>query len=239
LFSSIITYRSLKANQEKILAEEQLKQFEELKKYTNNLEQVYNNLRSFKHDYVNIMSSISSYLDEGRYAELTDYFYTNIMPLKKELTQNTDALNKLMNVKQLEIKSLLSYKMMYALEQNISITIDIPEVIEYINMDPIDLTRILGIYLDNSIEAAIETAHPQIGLHIGKMDNYIALIISNNFVNKGIPISKMSDPGTTTKGDGHGVGLNNVKQIFSRYDTLFHETYIDGDYFFQHVHFPN
>lgn len=239
LVSVTISYRTLKTSQETVIAQEQLKQYENLKEYTANLEQVYNSLRSFKHDYVNIMASISSYLDEKHYDDLYEYFHSNIVPLQKELVQNTDALNNLMHIKQLEVKSLLSYKMIYAIEKNIQVVIDIPDDIEHVNMKPVDFVRILGIYLDNAIEAALETAAPKVNLHLANMDTYIALIISNSFVDRDLPISKMSELYATTKGAKHGIGLYNANSILMNYPSVFHETYIENDLFFQHIQIGN
>lgn len=239
LVSAIIIYQCLKVNQRYYKAQEELKQYESLKEYTSNLEQVYNNLRSFKHDYVNIMTSISSYLDEKKYDELFDFYHTNLVPLKNELVQNTESLHHLMHVKPLEIKSLLSYKMMYAIEKNISVTIDIPNDITKICMNPIDLTRLLGIYLDNAIEAALESQHPNVNLHLADIDGYVAFIISNSYLDKGLSLAEMTKLHTTTKKNGHGIGLHNASLIFKKYPSVFHETYIENNLFFQHMQIPN
>lgn len=235
ILTLVINYHVLKKSENTILAQEQLKQFENLKEYAENLEQVYNNIRSFKHDYVNIMTSISSYLDEKRYDELTEYFYRDILPTKEALNHNTDTLNRLMHVKQLEVKSLLSYKMLYAVEQGIQIHIDIPDDIETINMKSVDLLRILGIYLDNAMEAALETERPQVNLHMANMESYIAILIENSYVDHGIPISKMLQKDVTSKGEGHGVGLHNANEILIRYPNILHETYTKDSMFYQHL----
>lgn len=235
ILTLVINYHVLKKSENTILAQEQLKQFENLKEYAENLEQVYNNIRSFKHDYVNIMTSISSYLDEKRYDELTEYFYRDILPTKEALNHNTDTLNRLMHVKQLEVKSLLSYKMLYAVEQGIQIHIDIPDDIENINMKSVDLLRILGIYLDNAMEAALETERPQLNLHMANMESYIAILIENSYVDHGIPISKMLQKDVTSKGEGHGVGLHNANEILLQYPNILHETYTEHSIFYQHL----
>ena len=118
---------------------------------------VYNNLRSFKHDYVNIMTSLSTYIDEKRYDELETFFYEHILPMQKNLTQKNGSLNHLLHINILELKSILYAKLLLALNQNIDVNIDIPDEIDSINMDPVDLVRMLGIYLDNAIEACLET----------------------------------------------------------------------------------
>ena len=208
---------------------------ESLNEYTKNLELVYNNLRSFKHDYVNIMTSLTAYIEEKRYDELETFFYEHILPSQKNLTQKNDTLNNLLHVKVLELKSILYSKLLIAVNQNIEVNIDIPDDIDSVPMDPVDLTRMLGIYLDNAIEASLETEHPVINFHMGKMGQNIVFIISNTFIDKGLSVSQMQKKNVTTKGDGHGIGLFNVSEILNRYDNIYHETLIENNLFIQQI----
>ena len=102
-------------------------------------------------------------------------------------------------------------------------------------MDSVDLTRVLGIYLDNAIAGCLETEHPIINFHLGKMNQDIVFIISNTFIDKGLSISQMHKKDVTTKGDGHGIGLHNVSEILNRYDNIYHETLIKEGLFIQQV----
>ncbi len=239
ILSSLLLIYSIRSTHEAVMAKEKLKQYEHLKQYTENLEQTYNNLRSFKHDYVNIIASISSYLEEKQYERLTKYFYKHIVPTRQKLVQNTESLNKLMHIRQLEIKSLLSYKLMYALEQGISVHVDIPNDIEVFRMEPVEFTRILGIYLDNAIEAAHETSKPSIELHIADCGTHTAILLSNTFLNHGLSVADMTRLNTSTKGKDRGIGLANVQIILGRYPEIFHETYIRDNFFIQHLELPN
>ena len=239
LLTLSVNYYILKRSEKTIISQEQLKQFENLKEYTENLEQLYNSIRSFKHDYINILTSISTYLDEKRYNDLSTYFHKEILPTKEALNHNSDTLNRLMHIKQLEVKSLLSYKMLYAIEQGIQIHIDIPDDIKWIDMKSIDLLRILGIFLDNAMEATLETAKPQLNVRMATMDSYIAIIIENSYVDCGIPIGKMTQKDVTSKGEGHGMGLYNAAEILKDYPNIIHETYTENSMFYQHLQISN
>ena len=208
---------------------------ENLNEYTKNLEMVYNNLRSFRHDYINIMASLAAYIDEKKYEELGTYFYEHILPMQKNLTQKNGALNNLSNVNILELKSILYTKLLLAVNQDIEVNIDIPDQIDSIHMEPVDLTRMLGIYLDNAIEASLETEHPVIHFHLGKINQDIVFIISNSFIDKGLSVDQMLKKEVTTKGTGHGIGLYNVSEILNRYDNIYHETLIKEGLFIQQV----
>lgn len=235
LISTVTVILVLKSYEERMRIQQQVAYLENLQDYTSNLEKVYTNLRSFKHDYINIMTSMSAYLAEEKYEDLTEYFEKHILPLKYILNSNTENLNRLMNIKILEIKSLLSAKLMYAIELGIEVSIDIPDTIENIPMEPVDIVRILGIYLDNACEAAIESQHPILNFSMAKTDCAVVIIISNSFVDHGLNIADMKKSSVSTKGEQHGMGLYNVDQILNSYDNIFHETYIENSCFYQHM----
>ena len=216
-------------------AQKKVEYLENLNEYTKNLEMVYNNLRSFRHDYINIMDSLAAYIDEKKYEELGAFFYEHILPMQKNLTQKNGALNNLLNINILELKSILYTKLLLAVNQDIEVNIDIPDQIDSIHMDPVDLTRMLGIYLDNAIEACLETEHPVIHFHLGKMNQDIVFIISNSFIDKGLSLDQMLKKEVTTKGAGHGIGLYNVSEILNRYNNIYHETLIKEGLFIQQV----
>ena len=111
---------------EQIQAEAKQKALQDLQSYTQNLEAMYNGLRSFKHDYVNILLSLSGYIEDGDMDRLKFFFESKIFPTKNLITKGDYKLNQLSNIGVLEIKSLLSAKMIYAHELGIDITIDIP-----------------------------------------------------------------------------------------------------------------
>ncbi len=220
---------------EKIQTEVKQKSLQDLQDYTRNLELMYNSLRSFKHDYVNILLSLSGYIENGDMDELKDFFENKIFPTKNLIDQGNYKLNQLSNIGVLEIKSLLSTKMIYAHESDIDVTIDIPDKVDSFPMDVIDLARILGIFLDNAIEATLETEQPQIGLNIIQNKGGVSIIISNYFRNNGIVLHKLKQKGFSTKSGYQGIGLSNAQKIISSYDNIAYETTIQHDCFIQHM----
>ncbi len=235
LFTISMIFIVLHTTKKSYEAQKKVEYLENLNEYTRNLEMVYENLRSFKHDYINIMASLAAYIDEKKYQELETFFYESILPMQKNLTQKNGALNNLLRVKILELKSILYTKLLLAVNQDIEVNIDIPDEIDSIDMDSVDLIRMLGIFLDNAIEACLETEHPVIHFHLGKMNQDTVFIISNTFIDKGLSVAQMHKKGVTTKKAGHGIGLYNVSEILNRYDTIYHETLIQDGLFIQQV----
>ena len=220
---------------EQIQTEAKQKAMQDLQDYTRNLEAMYNSLRSFKHDYVNILLSLSGYIEDGDMDRLKDFFESKIFPTKNLITGEDYKLNQLSNISVLEIKSLLSAKMIYAHESGIDITIDIPDKVESFLIDTVDLARILGIFLDNAIEATLETEQPQIGLNIIQNKTGVSIIISNRFRDNGLMLHKLKQKGFSTKTGHQGIGLGNAQKIINSYDNVLLETTMKWDYFTQHI----
>ena len=220
---------------ERIQTEAKQKAMQDLQDYTRNLEAMYNSLRSFKHDYVNILLSLSGYIEDGDMDRLKDFFESKIFPTKNLITGEDYKLNQFSNIGVLEIKSLLSAKMIYAHESGIDITIDIPDKVESFLIDTVDLARILGIFLDNAIEATLETEQPQIGLNIIQNKTGVSIIISNRFRDNGLMLHKLKQKGFSTKIGHQGIGLWNAQKIISSYDNVLLETTMKCDYFTQHI----
>ncbi len=220
---------------EKIQTEAKQKALQDLQDYTHNLEVMYNGLRSFKHDYVNILLSISGYIENGDMDELKKFFENKIFPTKNLIDQGDYKLNQLSNIGVLEIKSLLSAKMIYAHESGIDVTIDIPDRVDSFPIDTVDLARILGIFLDNAIEAALETEQPQIGLNIIQNETGVSIIISNRFRDNGVALHRLKQKGFSTKTGHQGIGLSNAQKIISSYDNVLLETTMQCGCFIQHM----
>lgn len=220
---------------ERLQTEANQKALQDLQGYTQNLEMMYNGMRSFKHDYINILLSLSGYIENGAMGELKEFFDSKILPTKNLIDQGDYKLNQLSNIGVLEIKSLLSAKMIYAHESGIDVTIDIPDRVGSFRMDTIDLARLLGIFLDNAIEAAIETERPKIGLNIIQNMAGVSIIINNSFQDDGLALHKLKQKDFSTKPGHQGIGLSNAQKIISSYDNVLLETTMQGGCFVQHM----
>lgn len=220
---------------EQIQTEAKQKALQDLQDYTHNLEAMYNSLRSFKHDYVNILLSMSGYMENRDMEGLKNYFEREIFPTKRLIDQGDFRLNQLGNIGVPEIKGLLSAKMIFAHESGIDVTIDIPDRVERFGMDTVDLARLLGIFLDNAIEAALETKQPQIGLNIIQNEAGVSVIISNRFREEGVALHRVKQKGFSTKAGHQGIGLSNAQEILRSYDNVLLETTMQRGCFTQHM----
>lgn len=235
IISTVLIVNIIKAHMEKVDIEMRQDSYNRLQEYTNQIENMYSSLRSFKHDYSNIMLSMSGYIEANDMEGLRDYFDKEILPLSKNITKNTAHINQLINIKTTELKSIISSKLLYAIELNINVGIEVTDEVTSIPMDTLDLCRVIGIFLDNAIEATLETDQPTIRFALINLDTEYIFIISNTFLEKGIPYATLSKPNVSTKGVNRGIGLYNAHEIIAKYNHVFLDTEIKNKSFVQRL----
>lgn len=200
-----------------------------LKEYNEAIELMYNDIRSFKHDYINIFSSMIAYMEEDDFQGLKDYFNNNIIEINEQLKHTNTEIAKLSSIKVKEIKGLIATKLLKAQKSDIDFRLDILDEIDDINMSKLELSRCIGILLDNAIEAASLCNNKQIDFGIIKNENSISIIISNSFEGELPPIHKLFIKGFSTKGEKRGIGLSYVKSITSQLENVFLDIAQEGN----------
>lgn len=194
--------------------------YDNLQEYMKQIEELYQNMRVFRHDYANVMLSVVGYIEENDMDGLKKYYDMEIFPISNLFNKEKDVVAKLHNLDIIELKSLISVKINYALELKVEVNLEIIEKIDKVNMKSIDLVRIIGIFLDNAIEACQECEKPSIDLSIIKMDKDITFIVKNTYIKKNIDYCKLGTLGISSKGERRGTGLYNVKTIINAYNNV-------------------
>lgn len=214
-------------------------QFEDLRQYTTNLENLYTEMRVFRHDYINILSSIVGYIENRDMEGLEVYFNSKIIPLGKGIESNNFKIGLLKNVKVLELKGILSSKLIRAQELGIEVFIDVMEPIQEINMDVIDLCRVVGILIDNAVEAAQICDKPSLKVALVNKNKSVIIAIINSCPENTPPIYKLFQSGFSTKGENRGLGLSNLKEIINNYNNVSLDTSIENGEFIQRLEVVN
>ncbi|WP_312501771.1 sensor histidine kinase [Lacrimispora sp.] len=210
-------------------------QFENLRTYTDRLEESYGVMRKFKHDYMNILSTLSGFLKENDMESLKEYYGERILPISRAFTESDTKLGTLSNIKSTALKSLLSSKFVYMMEIGIKAEIELTEPINDLNMDCLDLSRIIGIFLDNSIEATMETEEKEVRFCMFYKEEDLYLIIQNTAIPPIYAISELRSHEISSKGENRGVGLFNVDTILNNYENTIWNTTYEEPYFTQEL----
>ena len=121
--------------------EEELKNFEA---YIASIEQINRDMRKFKHDYVNILTSLRTFIDDKNYQGLQTYFYDHILEMNHHVQLNEQALMMLNNLKIDSLKGLFTTKILQAQAKQIPFYVEVVEEIRDIPVDSIVLNRMCG-----------------------------------------------------------------------------------------------
>jgi len=203
------------------------------KKYINDLERSYSSMRTIKHDYVNIMTSFKLYIENGDMEGLAKYYNDELSEMNKDLLLQDQMLGNLQNVQISEVKSVLIYKCSMATQHQIDTSIEVREPVEELGVSTAIVCQIIGILLDNAIEAVEETDRKKLSIAIIKNTGSKTIIIKNTWKHKEIEINKLFELGFSTKEKGGGVGLYTVRNYTNKIDRLYLETELGTEYFTQ------
>lgn len=195
---------------------------------------LHDQVRSFKHDFDNIVNSIGGYVVNEDIEGLKKYYNQLLEECHK--TNNLYALSpKVINHP--AIYHMLATKYYEANQMNVEITLNVFLDLNEIEtrMQIYDFTRILGILLDNAIDAAKECEKKIINVTFRKeMSNDMIIVkIQNTYNNKDVDTEEIYNKGSTSKENHSGLGLWKVRQILMHNNNLNLFTTKDDEFFSQ------
>ena len=137
------------------------------------------------------------------------------------------------------IKGLLYYKLSIMEDENIKYSIDVEKGVKsglkkLSTNNYKNITKILGVLLDNAIDASKKSKDKKINISVSKDKNLIIFKIYNTY--KGtIDIEKVGT-GYTSKGKSHGYGLRLVKDIINEDKTFNIDHNLEDNYFVSNLY---
>ena len=233
--TAFLMYSTYKITMSEQSYKHRMAQFENLRIYAERLENSYGIMRKFKHDYMNILITMSGFMKENDMESLKEYYGERILPISRAFTESDTKLGNLSNIKNTALKSLLSSKFVYMMEIGIKVEIELTEPINELNMDCLDLSRIIGIFLDNAMEAAMETEEKDVRFCMFYKEMDLYLIIQNTALPLTHTISELRSHDISTKGENRGIGLFNVDVILKNYENAIWNTTYEEPYFTQEL----
>ena len=211
---------------------------EQEKEYNKSLKSMQDELHGFRHDFSNILCTIGGYVQVKDMDGLTKYY----SQIQKDINKvnNLGALNP-ETINHPAVFALISSKYNRALENNTEMNINIFLDLNKLNMKIYEFTRILGILLDNAIEAAKECDEKVINIEIIKdtSRNRQLLIIENTYSNKDVDTDKIFEKKYSTKEGNSGLGLWEVRKILSKNTNLNLFTTKNNEFFKQQLEMYN
>lgn len=212
----IVSYaRGQQAQLELILKD---KTMNDLSNHNKHIELAYDEMRSYRHDHLYVLGSLLGFAEDDKLKELKQQLTEVIGYSTKSLEKLENARERLMYLHIPELKGLLSAKVSHALGQDINVEVDILQPIDNINVNRLDLCRMVGIMMDNAIEELSlpiyddENIQKKIKIGIVRDTDGVAIVCSNTYKTLH-DTNKMFEKNYSTKGINRGIGLYTLKQL--------------------------
>ncbi|WP_223322152.1 sensor histidine kinase [Leuconostoc mesenteroides] len=208
------------------LAQQKQQQLDHLTTYTTQIEDLYKSINGFRHDYANLIVSLETSIQAGDINQIRSIYEDGLKNSPNVLNHGNHTLGSLTKIDIPAIKSILSNKIILALEKGIHIEFEIEQKWSTCHVDVFDYIRMLGILLDNAIEAseACSMAFINIAFITDNIKQEHRLIIENSTNQEFINIGHIFQDGVTSKGANRGIGLSNMQHILSDYEQAHIET---------------
>ena len=195
------------------LDQEQALRYRDMERYSRHIEELYKEVRSFRHDYTNLLTSLRLGIEEEDMEQIKEVYDSVLKDSSEKLQDNKYDLGRLVNVRDKALKSLLAGKFLKARDKKIVFNVEVPEEIQVEGMSLLDFLTIVSILCDNAIEASAETSQPHVSIAFLKNGEQETFIIENSIKEEGIDISEIFSFGASSKGEERGVGLYTVMKI--------------------------
>lgn len=207
VISIILTIVILKSKYDKKLSD-----FQDsvLKKQRDEVQNIYQTMRAWRHDYHNHIQSIKAMIAMNKERELSDYL--------DNLEKDLDSIDIAIRTGNVGLDAILSSKVSIARKNFIDVncTAKVPEGLK---ISDVHLCAIVGNLLDNAIEACEKITDGKIPrfirVYIGLFKSQLYISVTNSTCEK--HRKKLSELVTSKLGE-HGFGLRRIDKIAEKYD---------------------
>lgn len=203
--------------------------YENLFNYVKIFEDWIEDEQLIRHEYKNQLAVLRCLTKEKKVKNKIDEIISDTINIDNHI------INQLKNLPSGGLKGLLYYKIAVARNNDINIEVDVSQdaspVLNTLGKDELKIiSKLIGIYCDNAIEAAKETKKKIVLIEIYEINNIANIVISNTCKENKVLLNRY-DKGVSTKGKGRGNGLYFAKKMLTK-NTWIEESQeiIDGYY---------
>lgn len=209
-----------------------------MKQYEIDIEDQRTRIHETRNEFMTIKSKIA---DREKESEIVKYIDSI---LGDKVSSDMSRFSKFAYLPSNGLKGFFYYKFLEAERNNLKVSINVSKKIENCFLKDLDtknfksLVRIIGVYLDNAIEASTKSEDKKLGIEFYYINDKVKLIISNTFESK-VNMDKVGKEVYSTKGKNRGHGLLLVKRIL-RENTIFESsTNIENGLYIQELIISN
>jgi len=224
----------------------QQEETQHLDNYAQGLKEHQGAVEKTKHNYKYILPSIIYFAEEDDMEGLRDYLRKNEKTIEElqNVMMDGDESSDVIKISGSDlnpIRGILFKMLAYAKEMKVDMTVEVHDVIEFINFEKMPLVNILGSWLENAIEAAVLTDEREVHISFVKMENSpimsdcVIVKVSNSCESDLPSFDAMRREGFSTKGENRGYGLSNVSIELKKSENIEHVMFYEDGNFVQEL----
>lgn len=223
---------------QKIENEKISKKYDELLDVMKSYESDIEEQRTLRHETKNEFATIKCKLQDKENNKTIIEYIDSVIGEKEKA--GSTKYSKFKYLPSNGLKGFFYYKFIEAEKKGINVSINISKQIENSFLKDIetkdfkDLARIIGVYLDNAIEASSTSEDKKLGIEMYLIKEKIEIIITNTFNNE-INLDKIGKESFSTKGKHRGHGLLLVNKILSENNMFEAKNEIRGNIWFYNI----
>lgn len=183
------------------------------------VENMYKQIRGWRHDYRNHIQIMKAYASVGDLEAIKHYL--------DELDTDLSTVDMVIKTGNAMADAILNSKISLARSKEIEVHAD-AHIPLALTMSDLDLCVIIGNLFDNAIEASLKLPKEERLIRIYMDIKNTQLYISFTNFTAGKKLSKINGRFFTTKGEGHGFGLVRIDDIVERYGGYLSRNSEDG-----------
>lgn len=181
-------------------------------------------IRIFRHNISNMLYGMEGTLLSGDVSSIEAYYHQMIAECQLINNENVVAMKRVPN---LAVSSLLLNKLREANEQKIPFFITVKEDIDWHGLRDSDMTQVLGILIDNALEAAGTSSAPYVAFEAQNVNGALSLVVRNTFQGEPPVFDQML---SSTKSGHECLGLHSLRKITKHNPGVMFNIYTVGRY---------
>lgn len=199
------------------MAREQEQHYQHLANYNTYLESIFEEVRSFKDETNASLEQLGTSIQSGNIKKVESSYNNLFAHSKNPFKHSRYDMDRLINLEVPTIKSFLAAKLFEAQKEGLTVSVEVPELINAIPMKLLDFVILISIFCDNAIEAARQSKDKSINVAFFKDNGNLHFYIENSSLEEKVQINQLYKEGFSTKGQNRGIGLSNAAKILEDY----------------------
>ncbi len=181
-------------------------QSELVEKQVREIQNMYKQVRGWRHDYRNHIQNMKIQLAEKNYDKLDSYL--------SELAEDLDTVDTVVKTGNVMADAILNTKLSSAQRLNISLSVK-ANIPENLPLSDVELCAVMGNLLDNAIEACTKLSENErfMRVYIGQLKGQLYISVQNSAGE----VKKHGGKYLSTKEGEHGYGLFRIDRVAKKY----------------------